>query len=572
MERRKFLKRLTTLTSGTLALNHIPVRVFSENSRFMDLAGLSDNDRVLVILQLHGGNDGLNMVIPAANYDEYYSRRANIAIPAKNSKRKYIPLDTTLPTADQVGLHPDMMAAKDLYDRNRMGVIQGVSYPYNNGSHFRGRDIFFMGGGVDDYKSSGWIGRYLSKEIEPSVYPDDFPNAENPDPLAIELGNSISLIFHQEGNIPASISLPGNPESFSNLVENLDGFKDKQLVDPIGTPPSFLDESPYGKELNWILGLEDKTQDYAKRLYEVYAKAPESTVVYPDLYPFDGAGNTRNPLSGQLQIISKLLDGGGDGVKTKVFLLRIGGFDTHAGQVETYDPTLGSHAAKMYHITTAMQAFQNDLKARGIEDRVLTITTSEFGRRISSNGSYGTDHGTGAPLLMFGTGVKAGVYGTNPDMSKNNVEMQHDYRQVFASVLKDWMQVDEEVVNNDIFFGDFIDGVNAETGENYEPLDIVGDPSTDVKERKTTIKSINAYPNPARDQVRFEFSIQQQGLVKLYLTDMKGKIVKRIIEEDKLPGEYQQQVDVANLASGSYFYHLEIGKATSIKLLTIIAE
>ncbi|MEM7109080.1 MAG: hypothetical protein AAF519_12705, partial [Bacteroidota bacterium] len=364
MRRRSFLKKIPAVVGSSFALNNIPMRVMAEKSHFLRLAEQSDNDRVLIILQLHGGNDGINMVIPSANYDEYYFRRPNIAIPKLNSSRRLIELDNTLPAADQVGLHPDMIGAKDLYDRGRMAIVQGVSYPNNNGSHFRGRDIWHMGGGRDDYFSSGWVGRYLQKEYEDlGIYPDDFPNPEMPDPLAIEMGSDVSLVFHQEGNIPTSISLPGNPESLANLVDTLEGFEDRD-IDPRGFPPGSVEDSPYGSELQWILSLEDKTEQYAERLLQIFQAAGETQTTYPETYPFAAPrGLIRNPLSGQLQIVSRLLDGGGagQGVKTKVFLLRMGGFDTHADQVESYDPTLGAHAAKMYHISSAMQAFQNDL-------------------------------------------------------------------------------------------------------------------------------------------------------------------------------------------------------------------
>ncbi|MEJ2006050.1 MAG: hypothetical protein P8X57_14060, partial [Cyclobacteriaceae bacterium] len=207
MRRRSFLKQLNAVAGASFALNQIPIKIMDAHSPFMRLAGQSENDKVVVILQMHGGNDGLNTFIPVEQYDLYYSRRANIAIPAKNSVRSMIPLDSTLPASEQVGLHPDLLGMKDMYDRGRMAIVQGVSYPNNNGSHFRGRDIWFMGGGPDDYYSSGWVGRYLQKEVEPMVYPDEFPNAQNPDPLAIEMGSDVSLIFHQNNNIPLSVSL-----------------------------------------------------------------------------------------------------------------------------------------------------------------------------------------------------------------------------------------------------------------------------------------------------------------------------------------------------------------------------
>ncbi|MCG8450250.1 MAG: hypothetical protein MI725_11830, partial [Pirellulales bacterium] len=319
------------------------------NSNFRHLAA-ADNDRVLVILQMHGGNDGLNTFIPIGDYDQYYFNRANIAIPYRSGNRTAIPLDSTVPTDAQVGLHPDMLDFKDLYDRGRASVIQGVSYQNNNGSHFRGRDIWFMGGGSADFFPSGWIGRYLSNAIEPLSYPEDFPNDDDPDPLALEMGNDVSLLFHQQSGIPVSLSLGGSPSSIANLIEQLEGFSDDG-VDPRGLPPEFLSGSPYGAEMNWILGLEDKSETYIKRLEEVYTRSPESSVAYPERYPF---GGRRNPLSGQLQLVARLLDGGGPdmGVKTKVFLVKIGGFDTHAEQVEDYNPTLGGHAALLYHISS----------------------------------------------------------------------------------------------------------------------------------------------------------------------------------------------------------------------------
>jgi len=568
MKRRNFLKSIPSFAAGaSITLNNMPVRVMAEQSHFLRLAQQSDNDRVIVIIQLHGGNDGLNTVIPIDNYDRYYSRRANIAIPAKNSVRKYIGLDSTLPLADQVGLHPDMIGAKDLYDKGRMSIVQGVSYPNNNGSHFRGRDIWFMGGGFDDYYSSGWIGRYLQQEYAPMTYPDDFPNEEMKDPLAIEIGSDVSLIFHQKGNIPTSLSLPGNPQGFANLVETLEGFDDK-LVDPRGKPPAFLDNSPYGKELNWILGLEDKSEDYAARLLEVYNNSSPTTVTYPETYPFNAPrGSSTNRLTPQLQLVSRLIAGG---AKTKAYLVRIGGFDTHAEQVESYDPTMGSHAALVYHLSSAMNSFQNDLKARGIEDKVLSVTTSEFGRRIQSNGSYGTDHGTGGPMFVFGKGVKPGVVGTNDSMTGNNIAMQHDYRQVFASILKDWMLVDEETINNDIFFGNFIDGPKADGSGNYEPLNLAQQQITGTSGFMSKRFNLgDAFPNPAIDFTNIEFKINAVNNVRLSLIDQNGRIVKEVINKRMQPGSHDVRVDLSGVKSGVYLYQIEAGLLKTTKKLIV---
>jgi uncharacterized protein (DUF1501 family) len=570
MKRRNFIRKIS-LAAIPFTLGGIPIRLMAENS-LTRMAEQSTNDRVLIILQLHGGNDGLNSIIPVEAYDLYYRWRANIAIPAKNSLRKMIPLDSTLPSDAQVGLHPDMLAMKDLYDRGRMTVVQGVSYKNNNGSHFRGRDISFMGGSFDDYFSSGWVGRYLQQEFAPQVYPNDFPNAEMKDPLAIELGSDVSLIFHQEGNIPTSISL-NDPQAFANLVEELEGFIDEG-IDPRGKPPTALTNSPYGKELNWILGLEDKSEDYAARLYEVYKNSPVSSVTYPERYPFNAPKNSlKNELTPQLQLIARLLDGGGPGlgVKTKVFLIKLGGFDTHAEQVESYDPTMGHHAALMYHISSAMKAFQDDLKARGLEDRVLTVTTSEFGRRIRANGSYGTDHGTGAPVMIFGKGVQPGVVGKVPDLNEENVEMQYDYRQIYANLLRDWMLVDEVKINNDIFFKDFINGPKEEGTGNYEPLPLATQIISGVQENfiADRFSLENCYPNPANEYTTIQFKMNNANHVDLLIKDIQGRTLKSILNEERTEGTHSVKADVSDLPTGIYFYQLKTGFFQETKKLIV---
>lgn len=571
MKRRNFLKKLP-LIAAPFALNGVPLKLLSQTTPLSRMAALSDNDRVLVILQLHGGNDGINTIIPVGDYDQYYARRANIAIPLRNSQRKLIELDTTMPAADQVGLHPDMRGLKHLYDIGRMNVIQGVSYENNNGSHFRGRDIQFMGGGSDDYLSSGWVGRYLQTMISPSVYPDDFPNDNYPDPLAIELGSEVSLIFHQDGNIPASISLGGSPERLANLVDTLDGFQDEG-IDPRGLPPEGMRQTPYGKELEWILGLETKTVDYAERLREVYQRSPRTSVVYPEIYPLNAPrGSKRNPLTPQLQLVARLLDGGGPGrgVGTKVFLVRIGGFDTHANQTENYDPTMGGHAALLYHISEAMRAFQDDLKSRGIEDRVLTVTTSEFGRRVHSNGSYGTDHGTGAPILVMGKGAQGGVIGKNPDLSRNNVDMQFDFRQIYANILKDWMLVDEAKINTDIFFENFIDGPNPRGGM-FEPLPIAQQIITGTAAFVDQRYALgDCYPNPASGSTRVAFRVPNTERVSITLLDTQGRQVRSYFDQQTQSGEHTLDLSLQGLPSGSYILMMQTGGVRRTKKIVVL--
>lgn len=551
MKRRNFIKGLGFAAGAPIAFQGVPLKLMAANE-LKNIAARSRNDNVLILVQLHGGNDGLNSVIPLSNYEHYVSRRANVAIPYKVGNRTLIPLDSTVSSDEQVGLHPDMQDFKFLYDTARASVFQGVSYENNNGSHFRGRDIWHMGGGSEDYFSSGWVGRYLKSEYDPLSYPDDFPTEVMPDPLALEMGNDSSLIFHQEGNIPTSLSLGNSPGGLANLINNLEGFNEEVngLIDDRGIPPSFLNSSPYGKEMNWILGLEDKSEEYIKRLAEIYEASAETQIDYPESYPFNSPGGSkRNGLSGQLRLIARLLAGG---LKTKVFLVRIGGFDTHASQVETYDTTMGIHAALMYHLSSAMRAFQNDLKSRGLEDRVLSVTMSEFGRRIGSNGSYGTDHGTGGPVFMFGKYVRPGIYGTNPDLSRNNVQMQFDYRQLFANVLHEWMGVDQETITSDIFYKDFISGDNG-NGGNYEPFDLVSDAILSEKEAiLRNYRITQLYPNPASRYAQVKIFVNNNQHVQVQLINVEGKVLAQV-NRQVAPGEHLFTFMLDNINPGFYF-------------------
>src|SRR5690606_33715164 len=247
-------------------------------------------------------------------------------------------------------------------------------------------------------------------------------------------------------------------------------------------------------------------------LLQVYnqGKALDPNTTYPMTYPLNAPARFRNNnLSGQLQIIANLIHGG---CKTKVYMVRLGGFDTHAQQVESYDATMGSHAALLYHISSAMKSFQDDLQARGIDDRVLSVTTSEFGRRIASNGSYGTDHGIGAPLLVFGKAVIPGVNGNNPNLNDDNVAMQHDYRQVFATIMKGWMCVVPSLVDSTggIFAGDYQGRGSI--------LPLIGNTITSASSfiRKRFYLN-NCYPNPASSSTTFSFYLNNDSEVELLL-------------------------------------------------------
>ena len=549
MDRRKFVKSLTAGTAGSVLLGGIPVRLLAGNHDLKKLAAQSSNDNVLVFVQMHGGNDALNTLIPVDQYNEYYSYRANIAIPDHGS-RKFINVDDSIPVADQVGLHPDMIGFKNLYDEGKATIVQNVGYDNMNLSHFRGRDIVFMGlGGNDDTLGvhSGWMGRFLNYEFP--NYPDDYPNPDMQDPIAIELGSALSVAFHRENGIPIGLNV-WSPEKFYELISGV-GIDDSSIQFPDGHA---------GDELRYLWQFENVSNEYAGRLKEVYNSGSNSpNVTYPETYPYNTPDNYRNnPLSGQLQLIARLLKGG---IKTRIFLCRIGGFDTHGSQVEEYDSSLGEHAALLYHLSSAIKAFQDDLSGLGMEDKVLTMTFTEFGRRVHSNLSYGTDHGTATPIFLFGKGLKGGIVGTNPDLNdldNGNLKYAIDYRQVYTSVVQDW-------------FGGSDDAVNATGFGQWLDKKIPLFNSTGIKDYPSGKGSefIDCFPNPARNQATFIFSLTKPSFVSLVIFNVEGKIVKTVYQGNKLFGPQKINADISDLPAGNYIYQMSTGNFQSSKQLII---
>ncbi len=452
MKRRSFIQRSLALAAAPMMLNGIPIRSMASSLSTQAFTCEEIADRVLVLVQLHGGNDGLNTIVPIDQFSTYATLRPNIGLPDTGSRR-VINLDATLPLADQVGLHPEMTAIKSLYDQGLVNVIQGVSYPNNNKSHFKAKDDWMTGSDNTLNHDSGWVGRYLDYRYP--NFPSGYPNAQLPDPLGLELGsNSISLGFHQDNGTAMGLALSGDPGTFFNLVSGVGGL-----------PPSSLPASHYGTRLRYVMDIEANGNAYAQRINSVYALGTNaSSVTYPTVYP--GTTN-KNELAPQLQTVARLISGGS---KTRVYLVRLTGFDTHVAQTDTTDPTIGTHAVLLHHLSEAVKAFQDDLVAQGLEDRVMTATFSEFGRRAAENGSTGTDHGTLAPMIIFGKGVSGGVTGTNVDLSNlngNNLQgLQNDYRQVFTTLLQDWLGASSTALQH-TQFGSFVNQQLQLVNSNY---------------------------------------------------------------------------------------------------------
>jgi hypothetical protein len=217
-----------------------------------------------------------------------------------------------------------------------------------------------------------------------------------------------------------------------------------------------------------------------------------------------------------------------------------------------------------------MKAFQDDLKARGVEERVLSMTTSEFGRRIFSNGSFGTDHGTGAPMFLFGKGVNPGVSGTVPNLNRNNVELQYDYRQIYSTILKDWFEVDANLVDQGSADESIIRGDYPNRGETL-PLINTNTITSNENFVSDRFKLYPCYPNPAREQTVIKFYINSPANVTLEILDNQGKVLEKVLNnEPTLLGEHAVTVPVGHLKTGMYLYRINAGLLQKTRKLIII--
>ncbi len=407
MQNTPFTRRLFLQRGCALASLAATVPCFIERSALGVLGNplLSSNPgvpdhRILVVVQLGGGNDGLNTVIPYGD-PAYFNARPQIAVQAPGGTGNTVALQ--LDQNAGVGLHPAMTSLKELYDEGLVSVVQGVGYPNPNRSHFTSMDIWQTG--RLDAKGSGWIGRYFDATCNGTPIPEGSVAVGRTAPLAME------------GNIQKPISFE-NPALFRWLGEDLHGSM-KDPYDAINRAGS-LAGTPAETQKDFLMRTALDAQVASERILAAVAKQP--LVRYPD-----------HALARQLRTVGAMIR---DGMPTRVYYATMGGFDTHSAQA-------GRHGQLLRQVSESVAAFQRDLKEQGNAERVVTLVFSEFGRRVKQNGSGGTDHGTAAPVFVIGAGVKPGVVGRHPslvDLDQGDLKFGVDFRSVYASLLGDWMK------------------------------------------------------------------------------------------------------------------------------------
>ena len=420
MKRRLFLKASSVL-AAPLILHGLPVTAApSTGNSLLDMLAQQTYGcgKILVIIQMNGGNDALNMVLPLDKWANLTNARANILL----DQADVLSLNNNLTT----GLHPAMPEMRDLYNNGKLMIVQGVSYPNPNFSHFRATDIWFSASGSSTTLDTGWLGRSL--DVQYPNFPNGYPNTDMTDPLAIQIGSTLPFSL-QGPNINMGYNV-SNPTTLLNVING--------ITDP-------APNNDYGRELSFLRLMKDQSNAYRSVIQTAYNRPQPQAATYP----------TPNSLADQLKIVAKLINGG---LKTPVYIVNHpNSHDTHENQVNTADKKTGTQPNMFKILSQAVGAFQTDLGLMGKADKVTGMTYSEFGRRIKSNASIGTDHGAAAPVMFFGASLNTnpatvagtpnpvpGMIGTSPNIPLNatvndQVPMQYDFRQLYASVMKDWL-------------------------------------------------------------------------------------------------------------------------------------
>ncbi len=524
MKRREFLGKSAAFTVPAL-ISGYAVKALNEDSPLVRalMGGTTDTDHVLVIIQLSGGNDGLNMVIPLSTYNLYNAARTNIAIP----QNRILPLNGY----SNSGLHPSMTGLQTMYNESKLKIVQAVGYPQPNFSHFRATDIWMTSSNSNQEVYTGWAGRYLNYEYP--NFPTGYPNSNTPDPLAIQIGSTASLTT-QGPSINMAMSIT-SATSFYQLINGTN--------DPVpGTKA--------GKELSYIRSVAKQTQQYGTTI-----TTAANRVTQQSTYP------ANNSLADQLKIVARLIKGG---LKTRVYMVSFGGFDTHSLQTTATDTTVGAHATLLGRVSAAIKAFQDDLLYLEIEDRVVGMTFSEFGRRVKSNSSVGTDHGSAAPLFVFGKPVDAGVLGENPTIQpvatvNDNVPMQYDFRSIYSTLLEKWFCLPKATVQ-----GLFPPNINGQLQD--LPL-IKGNtckaPAPPPNPSGSTL--ITNSPNPFTNKTTIEF-YTDGGHTLLQVMDTAGRLIVNLLETD-FPAASRQTIvfDGSHLPTGVYYARFQNGTTQQVR-------
>jgi uncharacterized protein (DUF1501 family) len=424
MKRRKFIK----LTSTASAAGLLPIQLNTSFKFLNTLTNCDLSNRKIVLVDLAGGNDGLNTLIPLNVYSDYVNMRPTTHVASAAALNLNL-IDSSLQGTNQdLALHPIMTGMFNLFDQDQLRILQSVGYDSINKSHFASIDIYNTGNDGNNWNNgnnSGWMGRFMENHYS-DLMPVNYP-------MGIQIGSpNTSLGFHGVNEHGLAMNLTGqDSENFYSVLSGLSGEY-----------PTDFPDSHYGTELQYIVDTDASSNVYAQAISSSFDNGSN----------FSGSNYPDTDLADQLKTVARLMRGG---IETKIYLVRLGGFDTHANQVQGAGDLQGRHYNLLDELSTAVEAFMRDLNSDTLAEDVVGITISEFGRKAKENGSLGTDHGKVAPVFIFGQPVQSGISGVNVDLNEATEDndfqidtVQFDYRQSLATLMQDFLGSDSNTINS----------------------------------------------------------------------------------------------------------------------------
>jgi len=531
--RRSFLQALGIAGSGSMMLGS---NMLTANAPSALSAGIAaaETDNILILIRLSGGNDGLSTVIPINQYDMYAQARPNI----------YIPESKVLKLTDDFGVPSYMSSLEALWGNGQFKAVHGVGYENQSLSHFTGSDIFantdLTTSGFSGL-NTGWMGRHFE-----NTYPDYLINPP-PAPAAIQIGQFGNLVFQGEET---------NYAFTTSNISQLEEIAESGVVYGLGD--ELFNDCMYGDQLKFLRGIANTTYEYSGIIHAAYERG-QNQVEYQN-----------NGFARQMKLLAKLIKGN---LGTKVYMISMGGFDTHGNQ-----PL--AHERLMTNLSVAINNFYEDIAFTQQDDKVLSMTFSEFGRRIFENGSNGTDHGKAAPTLFFGSGLNGSAFvGDHPTLEdpdgRGNLKYTMDFRDLYATVLAEWLCVDVPLVQQHLLDHPYVPvnlGFNC-SGTAFPdivyndgevtpptPIDPVGtDPNPMDPNLLNAIVHKPYYPTGSTPHIYLEMPFTAH--VDIQLFNILGQNVGTVFNEMMLEGATEINIRERlpeHLSTGKYIYRISV--------------
>jgi uncharacterized protein (DUF1501 family) len=531
MKRRTFLQSSLAAATLPVLLDNVYARPSTPLKLLAQMAPLDVNDKILILVQLFGGNDGLNTIVPAED-PNYYSLRPNI-----NIQKNFL---INRGGSDGFYMNPglgfgDKQGFAGMFDMGQLAIIRGIGYDPPNLSHFRSTDIWLSGindSNANDALSNGWLGRFLEQQ-----YPN-FPSQLPTDPLAINFGGFSLALTSDKGRMGIEVA---NPSLQAGGLSSTDDSLDDQAA---GTR--------YATEYAFVQSVSEMSNTYATRVTTAYSSGLKSL---KGNYGEDG-------FSQQMKSVAALIAGG---LNTRVYVVGMGGFDTHVQQTSPDGTGTGAQSNLLGQLADAIAQFQSDMVLLGssYSDRVVGFTVSEFGRRPHDNNSNGTDHGAASVQFAFGSKIAGGVFGHPPDLANldanGDLDVQIDFRSVYQTLLTDWFGMSAT------------DAVTVLENQNdlQQPLSGLIKPPSGVNLPAPLSLSFSIYPNPMVSRATLSIELPRDGFTQIEMASMDGKNVQSILARSLAAGSYSIPLST-ELPSGTYLLSLRTGNDRIATVVEII--